>query len=59
VGIEIITLLIVISLLALMAIGLPLGITTLTVSLATAVLYFGERAGFFVVAANVGEVLHK
>lgn len=58
-GIEIITLLIVISLLALMAIGLPLGITTLTVSLATAVLYFGERAGFFVVAANVGEVLHK
>jgi tripartite ATP-independent transporter DctM subunit len=59
VGIEIITLLIVIALLALMAIGLPLGITTLTVSLATAVLYFGERAGFFVVAANVGEVLHK
>lgn len=58
-GIEIITLLIVIALLALMAIGLPLGITTLTVSLATAVLYFGERAGFFVVAANVGEVLHK
>jgi tripartite ATP-independent transporter DctM subunit len=58
-GIEYITLLIVISLLALMAIGVPLGITTLTVSLATAILYFGERAGFFVVAANVSEVLHK
>ncbi|MCF8483525.1 MAG: TRAP transporter large permease subunit [Rhodospirillum sp.] len=58
-GIEIITLLIVIALLALMAVGVPLGITTLTVSLATALLYFGERAGFFIVAANVGEVLHK
>ncbi|WP_460274322.1 TRAP transporter large permease [Celeribacter sp. ULVN23_4] len=58
-GIEIITLLIVVSLLALMAVGVPLGITTLTVSLATAILYFGERAGFFIVAANVGEVLHK
>jgi tripartite ATP-independent transporter DctM subunit len=59
VGIEIITLLIVASLLALMAIGVPLGITTLAVSLGTALLYFGERAGFFIVAANVGEVLHK
>ncbi|MAZ84001.1 MAG: C4-dicarboxylate ABC transporter permease [Hoeflea sp.] len=58
-GIEYITLLIVVSLLALMALGVPLGITTLTVSLGTAILYFGERAGFFVVAANVGEVLHK
>ncbi|HCW67000.1 MAG TPA: C4-dicarboxylate ABC transporter permease, partial [Thalassospira lucentensis] len=58
-GIEIITLLIVISLLALMALGVPLGITTLTVSLGTALLYFGERAGFFIVAANVSEVLHK
>ncbi|KUP93390.1 TRAP transporter large permease [Tritonibacter horizontis] len=58
-GIEIITLLIVASLLGLMALGVPLGITTLTVSLATAILYFGERAGFFIVAANVGEVLHK
>lgn len=58
-GIEVITLLIVVSLLALMALGVPLGITTLTVSLGTAILYFGERAGFFVVAANVGEVLHK
>lgn len=45
-GIEIITLLIVATLLALMAIGIPLGITTLTVSLGTAMLYFGERAGF-------------
>jgi tripartite ATP-independent transporter DctM subunit len=59
VGIELITLLIVVALLALMALGVPLGITTLTVSLATAILYFGERAGFFIVAANVGEVLHK
>lgn len=58
-GIEYITLLIVASLLALMAIGIPLGITTLTVSLATAILYFGERAGFFIVSANVTEVLHK
>ncbi|GAB4531439.1 MAG: TRAP transporter large permease subunit [Roseibium sp.] len=58
-GIELITLLIVASLLALMALGVPLGITTLTVSLATAILYFGTRAGFFIVAANVGEVLHK
>lgn len=58
-GIEYITLLIVISLLALMAFGVPLGITTLVVSLGTAILYFGERAGFFIVAANVGEVLHK
>ena len=38
---------------------MPLGITTLTVSLGTALLYFGERAGFFIVAANVSEVLHK
>lgn len=58
-GIEYITLLIVASLLALMAIGIPLGITTLLVSLGTAVLYFGERAGFFLVSANVTEVLHK
>ena len=48
-GIEIITILIVLGLLALMAIGIPLGVTTLTVSLVTAVLYFGERAGFFIV----------
>ena len=58
-GIEIIILLIVAALLALMAIGIPLGITTLTVSLGTAMLYFGERAGFFIVSANVTEVLHK
>lgn len=58
-GIEYITLLIVISLLGLMSLGVPLGITTLTVSLVTALLYFGQRAGFFIVAANVSEVLHK
>lgn len=58
-GIEIITLLIVVALLGLMAVGVPLGITTLTVSLVTAIMYFGVRAGFFIVSANVGEVLHK
>lgn len=58
-GIEYITLLIVVSLLGLMALDVPLGITTLTVSLGTAILYFGTRAGFFIVAANVSEVLHK
>ncbi|NDW04955.1 TRAP transporter large permease [Jiella pacifica] len=58
-GIEYITILIVASLLALMAIGIPLGVTTLLVSLGTAILYFGERAGFFLVSANVTEVLHK
>ncbi|MCB8836305.1 TRAP transporter large permease subunit [Aurantimonas sp. VKM B-3413] len=58
-GIEYITILIVASLLALMALGIPLGITTLAVSLGTAILYFGERAGFFLVSANVTEVLHK
>ncbi len=58
-GIEYITILIVASLLELMAIGIPLGVTTLLVSLGTAILYFGERAGFFLVAANVTEVLHK
>ncbi|MEW5423310.1 TRAP transporter large permease subunit [Amorphus sp. 3PC139-8] len=58
-GIESITFLIVAALLALMALGVPLGITTLTVSLGTALLYFGERAGFFIVSANVSEVLHK
>ncbi|MDQ0314314.1 TRAP transporter large permease [Amorphus orientalis] len=58
-GIESITFLIVAALLALMALGVPLGITTLTVSLGTALLYFGERAGYFIVAANVSEVLHK
>jgi TRAP-type mannitol/chloroaromatic compound transport system permease large subunit len=57
-GIEFITLLIVVSLLELMALGVPLDVTTLTVSLATAILYFGVRAGFFIVAANVSEVLH-
>ena len=37
-GIELITLLIVVALLGLMAIGVPLGITTLSVSLVTAIL---------------------
>ena len=58
-GIELITLLIVASLLAMMAAGVPLGITTLAVSLGTAILYFGPRAGFFVVSSNVTAVLFK
>ncbi|WP_339948182.1 TRAP transporter large permease subunit [uncultured Albimonas sp.] len=58
-GIELVTLMIVAALLALMALGVPLGITTLAVSLATAILWFGTRGGFFIVAANVSEVLHK
>ncbi len=58
-GIEYITLLIVLALLTLMATGVPLGITTLAVSLGTAIIYFGPKAGFFIVTANVTEVLFK
>ena len=58
-GIEVITLLIIAALLALMALGVPLGITTLVVSLGTAVLYFGMTAGFFIVSANVTAVFTK
>ncbi|TMV44317.1 TRAP transporter large permease subunit, partial [Thioclava sp. BHET1] len=58
-GIELITILIVLALLGLMALGVPLGITTLAVSLGTAILYFGTTAGFFLVSANVTEVFSK
>ncbi len=58
-GIELISILIVVSLLGLMAVGVPLGVTTLAVSLGTAILYFGTKAGFFIVAANVTQVLDK
>ena len=57
-GIELATLLIVLALLGLMAFGIPLGITTLTVSVVTALLYYGP-SGLFLVASNVYGVLEK
>lgn len=57
-GIEFATIAIVASLLALMAIGIPLGITTLVVSIGTALLYFGPP-GLTLIAANVLHVLEK
>jgi tripartite ATP-independent transporter DctM subunit len=57
-GIEIVTLLIVAALLLLMMTGMPLGIVTLTVSIGTALLYFGPR-GLFLVASNVYGLLEN
>lgn len=57
-GIEFATIAIVAALLALMAIGIPLGITTLVVSIGTALLYFGPP-GLTLIAANVLHVLEK
>jgi tripartite ATP-independent transporter DctM subunit len=57
-GIETVTLLIVAALLLLMMTGMPLGIVTLTVSIATALLYFGPR-GLFLVASNVYGLLEN
>ncbi|MES3677910.1 TRAP transporter large permease subunit [Halomonas elongata] len=57
-GIEVVTLLIVLALLTLMAFGIPLGVTTLTVSVVTALLYYGID-GLFLVASNVYHVLEK
>ncbi|GHB21982.1 TRAP transporter large permease [Salinicola rhizosphaerae] len=57
-GIEVVTLLIVLALLGLMAFGIPLGVTTLTVSVATSLIYFGPK-GLFLVASNVYHVLEK
>jgi tripartite ATP-independent transporter DctM subunit len=57
-GIETITLLIVTALLLLMMTGMPLGIVTLTVSIGTALLYFGPR-GLFLVASNVYGLLEN
>jgi len=57
-GIEYATILIVIALLSLMAVGVPLGITTLTVSIGTALMYFGWN-GLFLVSSNVYHVLEK
>ena len=53
-----ITLLMIIGLLALMMTGMPLGITTLIVSIVVTLLNFGEP-GLFLVAANVLDVLYK
>ena len=57
-SIEVITLLIVAALLLLTSLGVPLGITTLTVSIVTSLLYFGIP-GLFLVASNVVDVLGK
>lgn len=57
-GIEIVTLLIVAALLALMALGIPLGVTTLVVAIATTLIYYGPP-GLVLVASNVYGVLEK
>lgn len=57
-GIELITLCIVAALLLLTALGVPLGITTLSVSIVTALLNFGVP-GLFLVASSVVHVLEK
>ncbi|MCF7353163.1 TRAP transporter large permease subunit [Vibrio sp. CK2-1] len=57
-GIELITLLIILSLFGLMAIGVPLGASTLLVSLATALLNFGPD-GLVLVSSNVVHVFEK
>ena len=53
-----VTLLIVAALLLLMMTGMPLGVVTLTVSIGTALLYFGPR-GLFLVASNVYGLLEN
>ncbi|MEM9592438.1 MAG: C4-dicarboxylate ABC transporter permease, partial [Pseudomonadota bacterium] len=57
-GIELITILIVLALFVLMLLGVPLGISTLTVSIGTALLNFGPP-GLFLVASNVYGILEK
>ncbi len=57
-GIELITLAIVVSLFALMAIGVPLGTSTLLISVVAAVLAFGSN-GFILVSSNVVKVMDK
>jgi tripartite ATP-independent transporter DctM subunit len=57
-GIEAVTLLIVLALFALMATGMPLGIATLVVSFGVAIIYFGD-AGLFLVASNVFGLFHN
>ncbi len=53
-----VTLLIVAALLLLMMTGMPLGVVTLTVSIGTALIYFGPR-GLFLVASNVYGLLEN
>lgn len=57
-GIEFITLAIVVSLFCLMAIGVPLGASTLLISVSTAYLAFGPN-GFILVSSAVGKVMDK
>lgn len=57
-GIELITVLIVLALFLLMLAGVPLGVATLTVSIGTALLNFGPP-GLFLVASNVYGILEK
>lgn len=57
-GIELITLAIVLALFALMAIGVPLGASTLLISVATAYLAFGTN-GFILVTSAVTKVMDK
>ena len=57
-GIEYVTILIIGSLFFLMAIGVPLGASTLLVSVGTALLSFGPP-GLILVATNVGHVFEK
>ena len=52
------TILIVASMLALMATGMPLGVVTLVVSIGCAILFFGPK-GLFLVSANVYGLLEK
>jgi TRAP-type mannitol/chloroaromatic compound transport system permease large subunit len=58
VDIGLVTLLIVAALLLLMMTGMPLGVVTLTVSIGTALIYFGPR-GLFLVASNVYGLLEN
>lgn len=57
-GIELITLLIVCSLFLLMAMGVPLGASTLLISVATALLAFGSN-GLILVSSNITTVFEK
>ena len=56
--IGLVTLLIVAALVLLMLTGMPLGVVTLTVSIGTALIYFGPR-GLFLVASNVYGLLEN
>ncbi len=57
-GIEIITLLMVLALFALMALGVPLGASTLLISVSTALLNFGP-GGMILISSNVTSVFEK